>query len=91
MQEPLKKLPDFTSEEEERDFYEQHGVTGYEGDEIITEPVERPARTRDKVTFRLSEELVPILEDACAKTGEGPSTWVRTLVEGELKKLQQYL
>ena len=76
-----KKLPEFKSEEEMREFWETHDPTDYVGVEVPGGM--RPTKPRPKkkmVTFRLDEDLVERLNELALKKGMGYQTLMRMLL-----------
>jgi hypothetical protein len=85
---PVSKIPDFQSREEEAEFWDTHDFT-----EFLDET--RPVKLRigkqlsEGLTVRLDRHDRQELERRARKQGIGPSTLVRMWIKERLRQTQQ--
>jgi predicted DNA binding CopG/RHH family protein len=82
------KLPIFTSDREERSFWDKHSVEEF-GEELKDLDVQiRPTRT-EQIALRLSKDDLAELRVLAKKRGVGHTTLARSVVEQWLEKMRE--
>ncbi len=85
-----KQIPDFTSIEEEAEFWDTHDFTDYEHE---LEPVEfeiaKPLKSTWMLSIRLDKETFDALQSIAKPKGLGASTLARMWILAELERVRK--
>src|SRR5438045_1961059 len=83
----MAKIPEFTSEQEESDFWDTHDITDYLDETTAVEVTIIDARPRkSQISLRLDPETITRLTTAARRRGIGYQTLIRMWV---MERLEQ--
>jgi predicted DNA binding CopG/RHH family protein len=74
------KVPKFTNEKEEREFWAAHDSTDYHDDFKITKDVVFVRPKKEVLSLRLEPKIIQKLKDRAEKEGLPPTTYARMLI-----------
>jgi predicted DNA binding CopG/RHH family protein len=87
-QQSKKPIPDFTSEQEELDYWDEHDITEFDDGTADDLSLQLKATPKRPVTLRLDEDLIASLKAAAKKHGMPYQTLARELLR---RGVQAYL
>lgn len=83
-----KKIPNFRSDREEREFWNRHSVEEFGGDLEDLDVQIRPTRT-EQIALRLTKEDVAALRALAKRRGVGHTTLARSVLEQWIERTRQ--